>query len=823
MVAHVETWRPYTACYVGLVGLAGAAIAVPAADPVRLFAAWGVPTLGWLGGLYGGDYFDRELDAKAKPHRPIPSGRMRAGTALGMLIGCTTAGGALGLLVNWRTALLVLAALVTGIAYSAIFKARGVTGNVVRGLITVCAFLFGTMCVLDWPPPGLLLLAAVFLFHDTGSNLVGALRDMDGDRDGGYDTLPVRRGTDYSVRVVTACFALSYACAIGGAVLAGRSFGIVSVTGVVIAAVLCGRSVALLGERPLTRLIALHAHEVLVLERVLLAGALLCLGIGWIGVPITVAALVAAGVSQRAMRRRHELGQQPSTVDSATVLDYVRSRLAELDTPGHSFAGLANWHRVIEIRLREPDLVVSLVTGDGKVREPGADDAPDLPKIVISTTGAVFADIFLHGTSNPRRAYLARTLSVESSARDMMQLNQLFNAFRAGSPGSWTVGRTRVEPVAVGELPERVVISDTTLRDGEQMPGVAFSPNVKVDLARRLAGLGVPLIEVGFPAVSADERTAIRTIVEADLDAAIQVIARPVESDVRAAIDCGAQSVAVFIGTSPGHLERKLRLDVDEALRRVDRAVRLVKQAGRQAVFAAEDATRTDPAVLCRFYAAAADAGADALGLADTAGVANPWSLRQLVAAVGEQCPLPLAMHCHNDLGLATANSIAGLLGGASGVQCSVLGIGERAGNAPLEQVVLSLETSHGYSTGLDLRQLEPLAAHVAGLVGTSLPPFMPVVGDHAFVHESGLHVDGITRDPSTYEPYSPDLVGRQRRIVLGKHSGRSAVLEVAEQHGVALSGEQADRVLEQLKTEGFDNLDMATVISQYVGKKAST
>jgi isopropylmalate/homocitrate/citramalate synthase len=358
------------------------------------------------------------------------------------------------------------------------------------------------------------------------------------------------------------------------------------------------------------------------------------------------------------------------------------------------------------------------------------------------------------------------------------------------------------------------------------MPGTAFGPEFKVELARALSALGVPLLEVGFPAVSERERTAIDAVVRAGLDAAIQVIARPVDTDVDAALRSGAHSVAVFIGVSDSHLRTKLRIDVDEAMRRVDAAVRRVKKAGRQAVFAAEDATRADPEVLRRICVAAANAGADAFGVADTAGVAEPASMRRLVADVAADCPLPIAVHCHNDLGLATANSLAGLFGGASGVQCSVLGIGERAGNAPLEQVVMSLEVAHGRRTGLDLSRIEPLAARVAALVGVAIPPFSPVVGGHAFVHESGLHVDGILRDPSTYEPYPPELVGRARRIALGKHSGRSAVLEVAEHHGLALSPIQADLILGEIKDLadiGITTDDTARLIRRHLAERTNT
>ncbi|SMD04970.1 UbiA family prenyltransferase [Kibdelosporangium aridum] len=817
--AHVETWRPYTACYVGLVGLAGAALTDPHASTLRLLCAWAVPTVGWLAGLYGGDYFDRKLDATAKPHRPIPSGRMRAGTALAMLIGLTAAGGVIGLAVNWRTIGLVLIALLLGIAYSAFFKGRGLAGNAVRGLISAFACLFGAMTVADLPPVTVLPLAAAFWLHDTGSNLVGALRDVDGDRAGGYETLPVRRGMAVGARVATSAILVAYLFAVLQVVVSTEVTAAAFVV-FALAVVTAMAAIVPLWTDEVTRLRAYRAHTVLVIERVLLAGAFVTLGFGFaVGIPVTALALCCASVSQRVLRARHELTgeERAETVGADTVLAFVDSQVAELAARPAGLRALTGWERLIEVRLSEPDLVIVLSTAGGTVRRLTGVE-PELPRLTITTTGAVFAAIFLHGTSNPRRAYLTRALRMQAPPRDMMLLNQLFNEFRGHTGRVTTAPR---EPLPTGELPERVVISDTTLRDGEQMPGVAFSPAQKLDLARQLVALGIPLIEVGFPVVSEEESAAIRAIVDADLDAVIQVIARPADADVDAALHAGAHSVAVFIGTSESHLRHKLRIDVDELKRRVDRAVRRVKAAGRQAVFAAEDATRTDPDVLVAVYDAAAEAGADALGLADTAGVAQPWTMRELVEKVGASCPLPLAVHCHNDLGLATANSLAGLLGGASGVQCSVLGIGERAGNAPLEQVVMALEAAMGHSTGLELPLLEPLARHVAGLIGGRVPPYAPVVGAHAFVHESGLHVDGISRDPSTYEPYSPELVGRQRQIVLGKHSGRSAVVAVAAECGLTVDTADVDAVLAEIKRGSVDTDRVAELLTHARGSGA--
>jgi len=796
LFAHLETWRPYTAFYVGLVGLAGAALSAPDAAVGRLVAAWAVPTLGWLAGLYGGDYFDRQLDAESKPQRPIPSGRLRDRTALAMFIGCTLAGGVVSLLLNWRTVVLVVAACAAGVAYSTLLKGRGLSGNLARGAMTAFAFWYGAMMVVDLPSPRVLATALVFLLHDTGSNLVGAVRDIDGDRAGGYLTFAVRHGAGPATRVAAAFVAAAYVLSLAAPAVLDRPMTAPFASGLLVAAASAAWAFALMSQGD-GRRTAYAAHTVLVFTRILLAGAYIAWTLGTLpAVLLTGAALAATWISQRALRERHEFAAPTEALNADTVLEFVDRQLAELGEQ----RGLLGWQRLIAIQLTGPDLQLQLLAENGRITRVTAPQAqtPRHPVVSIATTGRVFADIFLLGRTNPRRAYLARQLSMSASAADMIRLNQLFNSFRAKRPPVTTVPRS--ERPAEAELPGVVVLSDTTLRDGEQMPGVVFSPEEKREVARRLCAAGIPLIEAGFPAVSAEEAGAIRSIVDDGGDALVQVIARPLDRDIDAAVETGAHSIAIFIGTSGRHLRTKLRMTPDEVMGVVDRAVRRAKRAGRQVVFAAEDATRSDLDVLLRICAAAADAGADALGVADTVGIANPTSMGNLVRAVAESCALPVAVHCHNDLGLATANSIAGVLAGASGVQCSILGIGERAGNAPLEQVVLALHASWGHDTGIDLTVLHSLAEYVSALIGVTIPPYQPVSGANAFTHESGLHLDGITQDPGTYEPYPPELVGRTRRVVLGKHSGVSSVRAVAESAGIQLDDRQARALLAAIK-----------------------
>jgi isopropylmalate/homocitrate/citramalate synthase/4-hydroxybenzoate polyprenyltransferase len=841
LFAHVETWRPYTACYIGLVGLAGAGLANPRAGAAALVAAWSIPTIGWLAGLYGGDYFDRELDAQAKPYRPIPSGRLAPRTALRLMYALIAVGAVATLLVNWRAVLLVAAAAVLGVAYNSLLKARALFGNVARGTLSLFAFLFGAMMAVPWPDARLLLIGLVFMVHDVGSNLIGAIRDTEGDRAAGCRTLPVRYGTRVALAVCAGCWAGWVLLA----VLAGLPRpGVAAVALLAVAALLGAAALVITARSRPDRLRAraLRAHKVLCIERVLLASAAVAAGLGGeVAVALLIPAVAITAYTQALLRDRHELGDRapgPPTgidagIDAGTIESFVDDTLsAVVGQPGTAEA-LRGWNRRIRIGISDLDQTIDLLSTDGTLsrtegtlsRTEGTLSSQAVPLLRIETTSAVFAGIFLRRTDNPRRAYLAGEVIMDAGPRDMIRISQLFNLFlrtataapppvagesAANKPLALKVSeRTRTgEPHPSGlsglsglsTLPATFVLSDTTLRDGEQMPGVCFGTEQKLAIARELADLGVPSIEAGFPAVSEQEAAAVRAVVDAGLPAQIQAIARPVDADIDAAVRTGAHQIAVFVGTSDSHVQRKLRLTREELLDRVARGVERAKRSGRFVVFAAEDATRTDPEFLCEVYRVATEAGCDALGLADTAGVATPWSLADLVSQVNAACELPVAVHCHNDLGLATANTLAGLLAGATGAQCSVLGIGERAGNAPLEEVALAIQVGLGRDTGLMLGRLPGLGQLVSRLAGEPVSRTKPVLGGHAFTHESGLHVDGLLRDPGTYEPYPPELVGRRRDIVFGKHSGRSGVAQAMEKHSVPLDRADLDHLLAMVK-----------------------
>jgi geranylgeranylglycerol-phosphate geranylgeranyltransferase len=319
--AHVETWRPYTLWYVGLVGLGGAALIAGEHHPWRLFGAWAAPTLGWLGGHYLGDYFDRELDAGSKPHRPIPSGRLSPRTAAICGAVCFAALAVLAVASGWATTVAALFGALGIVAYSRWLKARGVAGNLIRGALGAIALLYGAAAVGSRPSAGtaaaLLTLALAFWLHDTASNLVGTLRDIDGDRAGGYSTLPVRRGSEFAVRTVLGLYAGAAAAALAGGLLAGtvdRPAGGSRPLYLLTLLVVLGLGLLALAplvpyRRSMPVPVALRAHAVLVLERVVLAAAVVGLGLGlrW-QLALAVPLVALTGWTQSRMRSRHELG-----------------------------------------------------------------------------------------------------------------------------------------------------------------------------------------------------------------------------------------------------------------------------------------------------------------------------------------------------------------------------------------------------------------------------------------------------------------------------------------------------------------------------------
>lgn len=356
------------------------------------------------------------------------------------------------------------------------------------------------------------------------------------------------------------------------------------------------------------------------------------------------------------------------------------------------------------------------------------------------------------------------------------------------------------------ESPEPVRIFDTTLRDGEQSPGASLTVPEKVKVANQLAALGVDIIEAGFPAASPGDLDAVRRIsgeVGAEDGPIIAGLARAKEADIDKAW-LGVQAAAkprihTFLATSDLHMDRKLRMTRREVLEAVENMVRHARGHCEDVEFSPEDATRSDPAFLVEVLTAAIEAGATTLNIPDTVGYAMPGEYASLMKALIDQTPggdgVIWSVHCHDDLGFATANTIAGLQAGARQAEVTVNGIGERAGNASLEEVVMALHTRRdrfGLCTGVETTRLVQTSRIVSNFTGIQVPPNKAVVGPNAFAHEAGIHQDGILKDQRTYEIMLPETVGLLgSRLVLGKHSGRHAFRIRMEELGFAFAEDE--------------------------------
>lgn len=352
----------------------------------------------------------------------------------------------------------------------------------------------------------------------------------------------------------------------------------------------------------------------------------------------------------------------------------------------------------------------------------------------------------------------------------------------------------------------RVRIFDTTLRDGEQTPGVALSPEKKLTIAKRLDDLGVDAIEAGFPVISEGEQQAIKLITKADLKAEICGLARTNKKDIDAAIDCGLKYIHTFIATSDIHLQYKLKMSRDEALAKAIEAVEYGKSHGLQVEFSAEDATRTDREFLKHVFSEVAKAGADRVDIPDTVGYSTPQYMAEITKDTVDATRLPVSVHCHNDFGLAVANAISGIQAGAQCAHVTINGIGERAGNASLEEFVMALQClqfSQKWETGINTKLLYETSKFVSNLVGIKVQPNKAIVGENAFGHESGIHTHGILNNPLTYEPISPELVGRTRWLQVGKHAGIHGVSAMLGEYGVKPSEPQLKEILDKVKALG--------------------
>ncbi|MEQ1532238.1 MAG: 2-isopropylmalate synthase [Sideroxydans sp.] len=363
-------------------------------------------------------------------------------------------------------------------------------------------------------------------------------------------------------------------------------------------------------------------------------------------------------------------------------------------------------------------------------------------------------------------------------------------------------------------MTDKIIIFDTTLRDGEQSPGASMTKEEKLRIARQLEKLGVDVIEAGFAAASPGDADAINSIAKVIERSTVCSLARASEKDVRAAGEAIKPAkhgrIHTFIATSPIHMQHKLRMEPDEVVARAVQAVKWALEYTDDVEFSAEDAVRSEMPFLVRIFDEVIKAGAKTLNVPDTVGYSIPllWGERfkQLIATVPNSDKVIWSTHCHNDLGMASANSLAAVMNGARQVECTINGLGERAGNAALEEVVMAIKTRRDiftFDTNIDTTQIVPTSKLVSSITGYPVQPNKSIVGANAFAHESGIHQDGVLKHRETYEIMRAEDVGwGANKMVMGKHSGRAAFRSRLQELGIVLDGEEAlNEVFARFKT----------------------
>lgn len=369
-----------------------------------------------------------------------------------------------------------------------------------------------------------------------------------------------------------------------------------------------------------------------------------------------------------------------------------------------------------------------------------------------------------------------------------------------------------------------IKIFDTTLRDGEQAPGIALSSDDKVRIAMALDDLGVDIMEAGFAASSQIEIDTLRKIVDAGTKCRVCSLARSVKGDVDAVLKTGLDYIHTFIATSDLHMKYKLKMTPDQVVEKAVSTIEYARDHGLDVMFSCEDATRSDLDFLKRICVAAQDAGASSINLPDTVGVIIPQGMAYIVREMKKVLKVPISLHCHNDMGLAVANTLAGVEAGAEICHVTVNGIGERTGNAALEELAVNLFANYGIRT-VDLSKLGPTSKLVERITGFPLAYNKAIVGRNAFAHESGIHVHGVMANSLTYEPFKPELVGEERHIVIGKHSGEHSVRGRLDELKVRFPEEHMPELMAAIKSiavggKQIDDAELVAIAESVLWKK---
>ncbi len=379
----------------------------------------------------------------------------------------------------------------------------------------------------------------------------------------------------------------------------------------------------------------------------------------------------------------------------------------------------------------------------------------------------------------------------------------------------------------MSSIKRRIRVFDTTLRDGEQTPGVSLTTEEKLEIAKALDELGVDVIESGFPIVSEGEYNSVKAINKLGLTSQVAALSRVDKRDVDALIECDISYGHLFIATSDIHLQYKLKLTRDQALEAAVQGIEYAKSHGIKVEFSAEDATRTDRTFLAQVLKEVEKLGVERIDVPDTVGTMTPERYSDLIKFIRTNVKTPLSTHCHDDYGMAVANSLAGIMAGADQSHVTINGLGERAGNASLEEFVMGATRLYDLETKINTKLLYQTSRLVAKATGVFVQPNKAIVGENAFGHESGIHTHGVLNLPATYEPMEPELVGARRRIQAGKHAGSHGVSSQLQNLGIEATNEEIKKIVQRVKIIGdqgktVTDVDLDKIAREVIGLERS-